>query len=66
MKNNIDRDIDNPDNYILYIFYYNPKDNRIIVPKQNRIRGWTLNFGNKYSYLLMAILILAILFSTFL
>ena len=65
MRNNIDRDIDNPDNYKFDIFYYNPKDKRIIVPKQNRLRGWTLNFGNLYSYLLLAIIISAILLSVY-
>ena len=54
-------EIDNPDNYKFYVFYFNSKDKRIIVPKQNRLRGWTLNFGNLYSYLLLAIIFLAIL-----
>jgi uncharacterized membrane protein len=36
MINDIDRDVDNPKNYKLYVFYYNPKDKRVIVPKQHR------------------------------
>lgn len=32
------------------VFYYNPKDSRIRVPKQDPMRGWTLNFANPYAY----------------
>ncbi len=62
MRNDIDREVDNPKNYKLYIFYYNPKDKRIIVPKQDRYRGWTLNFGNVYTYIIIGVISLAILF----
>jgi len=62
MRNDIDREIDNPENYKFNIFYYNPKDKRIIVPKQNRYRGWTVNFGNFYTYLIIVTVFLAILF----
>lgn len=54
----MDRDIDNPDNYKFGILYFNPKDKRIIVPKYDRYRGWTLNFGNKYAYLLAILIVL--------
>ncbi len=54
----MDRDIDNPDNYKFGILYFNPKDKRIIVPKIDRYRGWTLNFGNKYAYLLAFLIVL--------
>jgi len=54
-----DKMANNPDNYKWYIFYYNPKDKRIFVPKINRWFGWTLNFGNLYSYLVF-VCILAI------
>jgi len=50
---NIENDINNPNNYKFHIFYYNPKDKRIIVPKQDRFRGWTLNFGSKYAYIIV-------------
>lgn len=55
---NIDRDIKNPDNYKLSIFYFNKDDKRIIVPKQDKYRGWTLNFGNKYTYLSLIVIVL--------
>ncbi len=48
-----DRMIDDPTNYKWGIFYFNPKDQRIVVPKRSRMMGWTLNFGNIYSYLLI-------------
>lgn len=45
------------------IFYVNPKDPRIIVPKINPSRGWTLNFGNVYAYLgIIAIIMIIIVF----
>ncbi len=58
----MDPEIDNPENYKFYIFYYNPKDKRLIVPKQDKYRGWTLNFGNFYTYLIIATIIFAIFF----
>jgi uncharacterized membrane protein len=50
---NIDNDINNPENYKFHIFYFNPKDKRIIVSKQDRYRGWTLNFGNRFTYIII-------------
>lgn len=58
----MEREIDNPENYKFNIFYYNPKDKRIIVPKQDRYRGWTVNFGNFYTYLIIVTVFLVILF----
>lgn len=46
-------------------FYFNPKDSRVIVPKQNPALGWTLNMGNVYSYILMILVILIILYLIF-
>ncbi len=53
-----DRMIDDPVNYKWGIFYFNPKDRRIVVPKRSRVMGWTLNFANIYTYLLLFGLIL--------
>jgi len=55
MKHKIDRNISDPNNYKFGIFYYNPADKRVIVPKQDRYRGWTINFGNIYAYLLIVL-----------
>lgn len=42
-----------PENYKWGIFYFNSKDPRILVPKRNRLMGWTLNFANPYSYFIL-------------
>ncbi|MBN2237276.1 MAG: hypothetical protein JW729_06930 [Bacteroidales bacterium] len=42
-------------------FYYNPADFRIIVPKHNPKFGITLNFGNIFTYLVLAGLIAIII-----
>ncbi|NOY76490.1 MAG: hypothetical protein GXO76_01340 [Calditrichaeota bacterium] len=40
------------------IFYWNPKDKRLFVPKRYGI-GWTVNFANPFSILMfVAILII--------
>lgn len=53
-----DRMIDDPTNYKWGVFYFNPKDRRIVVPKRSRMMGWTLNFGNIFSYLLLGAIVL--------
>lgn len=47
------------------VFYFNRKDSRIIVPKRFRGLGWTLNFGNPYTYILIAVIILLIILSNY-
>ena len=56
-----DRMIQDPSNYKGGIFYFNRKDSRIAVPKRNKMMGWTLNFANVYTYLLILGVILAVL-----
>jgi len=57
-KANYDLMHKNPNNW-KGIFYVNPKDPRILVPKLNPLLGWTLNFGNVYAYLgIIAILLI--------
>ncbi len=34
------------------IFYWNPKDKRILVPKRYGV-GWTVNFANPFSILVL-------------
>lgn len=48
-----DRMINEPTNYRGGIFYFNPNDKRIVLPKRNKMMGWTLNFANIYSYLII-------------
>jgi uncharacterized membrane protein len=41
--------------------YFNRKDYRLMVPKQNPSLGWTLNFASPYAYvILVAIILIAI------
>ncbi len=39
------------------IFYWNPRDKRIFVPKRYGI-GWTLNFANPFSILMFAAILI--------
>jgi uncharacterized membrane protein len=57
--NNMRKD---PENYILGIFYFNKKDARVILPKRNSWRGWTVNFASPYAYLtIIAFIVLIVL-----
>ncbi len=50
----------------VHFFYINRYDSRIIVPKRNKMMGWTLNFGNPYTYVLIMILIALVILSKYL
>lgn len=55
-----------PDNYKWGIFYFNPKDSRIILPKRNAGMGWTFNFAHPVSsVLLFGIILLGVVISYF-
>lgn len=54
---NFDAEYNNPDNWSFGI-YNSSKDTRIFVPKQV-FWGWTLNFGNFWSYPTLALLVAA-------
>ena len=47
------------------VFYFNRKDPRLIVPKQDPSLGWTLNFANTYTYLLAISVVLIIIFTKY-
>jgi len=51
-----------PNNYIWGLFYFDPKDTRIILPKVNRMLGWTLNFGHPVTYLIIVAFIALLIF----
>ncbi len=54
----------NPKSWKGYFFYLNGNDSRIFVPKRIPGMGWTLNFANPYSYLiLLAIIMIPIIIS---
>jgi uncharacterized membrane protein len=52
----------NPEYYRWGIFYFNPKDNRVILPKMNAALGWTLNFGSPITYLIIIAFVLLLIF----
>lgn len=47
----------NPENYKLGFFYFDPKDKRVILPKVNRMLGWTFNFGHPLTYVVLIVFI---------
>ncbi len=57
-QQNLDRMRNDPANYKWGIFYFNPKDTRIFLPKRNIWLGYTLNFANPYAYLIIFCIIL--------
>ena len=54
-----------PRHYRWGLFYVNPDDPRIWVPKQLGL-GWTLNFAHRSSWLIMGLLLLPLLLLAFL
>ncbi|MCD6089967.1 MAG: hypothetical protein J7J72_00570 [Bacteroidales bacterium] len=64
-KSNYDLLDKNPDNW-RGPFYFNPNDSRIIVPKKYKYMGYTLNFGNIFTYLVLAGIIILIVMIAFL
>jgi uncharacterized membrane protein len=40
------------------IFYYNPDDKRLWVPKRIKWMGWLLNMGHRYAWLTIIVLLL--------
>jgi uncharacterized membrane protein len=51
-KEILDAWYNDPANWKLWVFYYNPKDKRILPPKRSRL-GWTINFANPYSVMVL-------------
>lgn len=43
-------------NYKWGIFYFDKSDPRIIVPKQNQMMGFTVNFARPEAYLILVII----------
>lgn len=65
-KETLERWREDPANWKLGIFYFNPKDKRIFPPKKIKALGWTVNFANPISILTMLLVVGAIyLFSRF-
>ena len=51
---------DDPTNWKMGLFYFNPKDKRTFPPKRIEGLGWTINFANPYSIAVMIGMILVI------
>ncbi|MCW3075498.1 MAG: hypothetical protein JWO32_107 [Bacteroidetes bacterium] len=51
-----------PDNWKFGIFYFNKKDKRLLPPKRLAFMGWTINFANPFSILILLFIILTIWF----
>jgi uncharacterized membrane protein len=51
---------DDPANWKLGIFYFNKKDKRLWVPKRIKALGFTINFANDWSIMMITALILFI------
>jgi uncharacterized membrane protein len=54
-QDELDRMRIDPHNYKWGIFYFNPQDPRVILPKRNPYWGLTVNFANPYSYFILII-----------
>ena len=47
-----------PSNWIFGVFYFNKKDKRIFPPKKLEFLGWTVNFANPYSLIMMLLIVI--------
>jgi len=54
----------NPEKYKWGIFYFNPDDTRVIVPKQIQWLGWTLNFARPIAWLIIIAFIALIIYTS--
>ncbi len=60
-QNELDRMRNDPGNYKWGFFYTNPKDPRCFVPRKTGT-GWSLNFANPYSFLIIVGIIIFAIF----
>ncbi len=42
------------------LFYFDREDQRIFVSKGHWLRGWTLNFGNRFSYFILSLIVVIV------
>ena len=54
-----------PENWVFGIFYFNSKDFRFILPKRNQMMGWTFNFAHPISYIILGLIFLFAIISSF-
>nr|WP_233173223.1 DUF5808 domain-containing protein [Flavobacterium sp. ASV13] len=53
--------INDPNNWVWGIFYFNPKDKRLFPPKKIKEFGYTTNFANPHSVFALIILMLTLI-----
>lgn len=46
-----------PNNWVWGVFYYNTEDKRLLPPKRTKQMGWTINFANPNSVMIVIIII---------
>lgn len=65
MKNPSEEELEqwhnDPKNWKLGLFYYNPDDERLFPPKRMKWAGWTVNFANPKSIASFVVLVLVLL-----
>ena len=49
-----------PINWKYGIFYFNKDDKRLFPPKRNKYFGWTVNFANSTSIIVLVVLVITI------
>jgi uncharacterized membrane protein len=54
-----------PDNWVWGMFYYNPEDPRLFLPKKIKEFGWTINFANPNSVFMILLILLLIAITIF-
>ncbi len=56
----------NSEHWKFGIFYYNKDDKRIFCPKRVPMLGWTINFANPYSIIIISLIVaLAFILGTY-
>lgn len=55
--------LDESGKYYLGFLYFNKEDKRVIVPKVNKMLGWTLNFARVQTYLIIALIVIVAIVS---
>ena len=57
---NLNEPSSDPANYKYGLFYYNKKDYRLVVPKINKMLGWTFNFARPGTYLFISLAVVIV------
>jgi len=62
--NDLNEPSNDPANYKWGFLYYNANDYRTVVPKRNKLLGWTLNFAKPTTYFFLLLIVVIVLFAT--